>query len=583
MKYCILLVGFLTSFIAVSQKLTLTYAIPDSADVQILENKKFTYIRKEYTNSEVLDKIDQQGKVIWSKAFNFRIYNLIEDGDQFVIERDSIIERYDQNGMLVWSRSFQVTKTGSGSSDLRIHSMVVDIQGNTYVSGSFYGEAVQLEITNVSKKGTGHYEGFLFKIDKKGNVLKGMNVSDGNYFGDGIMKITENNLYIGFNSYIGLTIKKYDLMLQEQWKIVGVGKDPYNDDVRFLLPDPSGDLIVVGEVGSDTLKFNNQSIYNSKKEVNSSAWTDLFVLKIKSTGIIDKLSVYPINCYDGLRGNAFMDSKGNFSIAGAGAAKSLNFGSTTINNSGFGAGGDNQSFRFLVKFDNNCTPSKAIGCGKSYMTGAFDAYGNFFELRTSFAGLVNGKLVLDTFQFENKKIPSVMKPVEIVEGDTLTYKTYLIKHSADLNTSQLDSIDRLYVYEGNRYTVGNSNGIICFAHNFGLPLDDTLICVGDTIYNPTRKNRALLMRISDENFASLRENVVSTIKIYPNPSTGNFTISNAPIGAYSIVDELGKVVHHFDVKEAEDQKVQALQLSKGVYFLRGSNAHFVQEKIVVIE
>ena len=71
--------------------------------------------------------------------------------------------------------------------------------------------------------------------------------------------------------------------------------------------------------------------------------------------------------------------------------------------------------------------------------------------------------------------------------------------------------------------------------------------------------------------------------IYPNPSTGNFTISNAPIGTYTIVDELGKVIHQFDVKEAEDQKVQALQLSKGIYFLRGSNAHFVQEKIVVIE
>lgn len=69
---------------------------------------------------------------------------------------------------------------------------------------------------------------------------------------------------------------------------------------------------------------------------------------------------------------------------------------------------------------------------------------------------------------------------------------------------------------------------------------------------------------------------------FPNPSTGTFTISGAPMGQYAIVNELGVTVYHFVVKSDVDQSIQIEGLAKGVYFLRGTNDNFVQEKIVVM-
>ena len=81
----------------------------------------------------------------------------------------------------------------------------------------------------------------------------------------------------------------------------------------------------------------------------------------------------------------------------------------------------------------------------------------------------------------------------------------------------------------------------------------------------------------------IEESRKTVLNIYPNPTTGRFTISGAPIGQYSLVNELGAIVYSFEVKELVDQTIQIDNLSKGLYFLKGSDTSFVQEKIVVIE
>ena len=81
----------------------------------------------------------------------------------------------------------------------------------------------------------------------------------------------------------------------------------------------------------------------------------------------------------------------------------------------------------------------------------------------------------------------------------------------------------------------------------------------------------------------IEESRKTVLNIYPNPTTGRFTISGAPIGQYSLVNELGAIVYSFEVKELVDQTIQIDNLSKGLYFLKGSDASFVKEKIVVID
>jgi PKD repeat protein len=81
----------------------------------------------------------------------------------------------------------------------------------------------------------------------------------------------------------------------------------------------------------------------------------------------------------------------------------------------------------------------------------------------------------------------------------------------------------------------------------------------------------------------VEENKRTVLNIYPNPSTGTFTISGAPIGQYAIVNELGALVHQFEVKTSLDQTIQMDGFATGIYFLRSLNVNFVQEKIVVMD
>ena len=71
--------------------------------------------------------------------------------------------------------------------------------------------------------------------------------------------------------------------------------------------------------------------------------------------------------------------------------------------------------------------------------------------------------------------------------------------------------------------------------------------------------------------------------VYPNPNQGKFTIAGAPIGSYTIQNQLGAIVHTFEVKELVDQSIQLDQLAKGIYFIVGSQHNNINEKIVIVE
>ncbi len=74
-----------------------------------------------------------------------------------------------------------------------------------------------------------------------------------------------------------------------------------------------------------------------------------------------------------------------------------------------------------------------------------------------------------------------------------------------------------------------------------------------------------------------------TLYVYPTPTSGEITLVNAPLGNYSIINEIGTVVYQFDVKELVNQTIQLTQFAKGVYFLRNNEGANVQEKIILLD
>jgi hypothetical protein len=89
-----------------------------------------------------------------------------------------------------------------------------------------------------------------------------------------------------------------------------------------------------------------------------------------------------------------------------------------------------------------------------------------------------------------------------------------------------------------------------------------------------------------ENISVLGINGISPnnqLKLYPNPSNGNFTIEALQAGQYSIINELGQLVKSITLTNANF--VQIEQLNPGIYFIIGvdKNNTTTRQKIIVAQ
>jgi hypothetical protein len=84
------------------------------------------------------------------------------------------------------------------------------------------------------------------------------------------------------------------------------------------------------------------------------------------------------------------------------------------------------------------------------------------------------------------------------------------------------------------------------------------------------------------NSVGIDENQSSQISVYPNPSTGTFTINSTLNGNYSIVDGLGKVVRSIYLNTTNNFTLEVENLSNGIYFIIGENEKGkIHQKIIV--
>jgi len=70
--------------------------------------------------------------------------------------------------------------------------------------------------------------------------------------------------------------------------------------------------------------------------------------------------------------------------------------------------------------------------------------------------------------------------------------------------------------------------------------------------------------------------------VFPNPSSGMFTIQSAPIGVYKIINELGQTVSEFRIENSNNVLINLEGVNNGIYYIIGNVLNqVVRQKIII--
>ncbi len=290
---------------------------------------------------------------------------------------DIFIAKLDINGNWLWAKKAGGTYWDYG------YSITVDANGNSYVTGIFYGNAT---FGTTILTSSGYYDIFVAKLDSNGNWLwaKKAGGIDMDY-GYGIAVDANGNSYVTgcfwdsatfgtttFTSSGGYDIFVAKLDSSGNWLWVKQAGGTSGDDGHNITVDDNGNSYVTGYYYSGIATFGTTTL-------TSSGYEDIFVAKLDSNGnwLWAKQAGGTGHDY-GL--SITVDANGNSYVTGY-FDGSATFGTTTLISSG-------EDDIFVAKIDPNGNwlwakkaggTSWDYGCGiavdangNSYITGYFD-------------------------------------------------------------------------------------------------------------------------------------------------------------------------------------------------------------------
>jgi hypothetical protein len=478
--------------------------------------------------------------------------------------QDVFIAKYDANGNVLWAHS------GGGSGIEYSYGIATDATGNVFITGIFNSPTIIFGSTTLINGGD--MDMFLVKYDGSGSLIWARNIGGvGAEFGNGVSTDALGNVFVtgNFSSAtitFGSTtlinsgsggdtyVAKYDTFGNVIWAESASGSG--NDNSNSISSDAIGNTYITGWFQSTTIVFGSTTLTNV-------GGNDIFIAKYDTLGNV--LWARSSGGASTDNGNSIStDTLGNVFVTGNFSSSLITFGSTTLSRIGFV---DNL---FVVKYDGlgNAIWARSIG-SSDYINGngiCTDAIGNAY---------VTGYFASDTVIFGSTTLIN-----NAPAGSSRNI--FITDYDALGNVVWAKSVGGNVTDEGKAICT-NTNGNIFVTGYFASP---TVIFGSTTLTNANTNNSGDVFvaklgsftGISDEN------NFINSINIFPNPSTGLFTISQvnttkAEIEIYNIVGELIYTTEITNLQTTLDLS----KVAKGIYFIKLTNTqkNITSGKIVI--
>lgn len=495
---------------------------------------------------------DNQGNIYVTGSYNadsitFGAFTIVNAGGQALSGSNGIdyyLVKYDGMGNVLWA------KGAGGLYDDYGQSVATDAAGNVFVIGFFSSDTINFGTNSLVNIGVlpNVPDIFIVKYDATGNVVWAKKT--GGIFGDrgyGIAADASGNVFVtgsydsqitfgstvlnSGGSYNCMFIVKYDTGGNVLWANSANSNSSSNSFGFCTSADAAGNVYVAGSCANGPVNFGTTTITNSGSD-------DVFIAKYDSSGVLQWVKKAGNVGNESAKGIK-ADATGNVYLTGQFRSASLAFGNDTLTNANSTG---SISDIFIAKYSNtgNIIWTKSAG-GSSTDEGqgiTVDAIGNVYSSCRSGSQYI----AFGTDTIINTSGYQMIIAKYTASGNLIWTKAATTAGFGTGNSVATDAAGNIYLA-----------GIFGYAGNFD---SDTLYANGAGIYlaklNPT------LVSIETPHGND-------KFNIYPNPSTGIFTIS----GNYNLINiEVYNLMGELILSQGNVGEIDLNAFPSGLYLAR---------------
>ncbi len=491
---------------------------------------------------------------------------------------------FSQAPTIEWQRTF------GGSDEDYGYAVTTDADENIIVGGS------TLSTDGDITQSYGDLDIWVIKYDTHGNLIWKKNyggsgndyiwdirpTNDGGYIFAGHSDSTDGDVSQNFGAS-DFWVVKLDTQGNIQWEKSYGGSD--FEDVSKIIETGSGHFILIGSSfsndGAFTNNQGNSDIALAKIDNNGNLlWSQLFGgsgYDVGIDGIIDSFGNIVISAYGNSNDDIFIGSSGGSDVL----LMSLTEDGFIIWTTLIGGSGNDQTYS-LIQLNNG---NYLVGINSNSNDGAFE---NNFGNSDVWLFEINPGIFINKFHFGGSFSEAPMALYETTTGDIIVGCR---SASSDGDVSNNHGASDFWIFKM------NPSGNIIWENSYGgsgidglwdmVVTNDGIVLVGDTTSNDgdVSGNHGLddmwILKLNREDMG-LVENNLSTINIYPNPSSDKVYIETDEIViSLELYDLNGKLILKKSNTNNSLKELDLTKLIKGTYILKiKTNTQLITEKII---